>query len=154
MLWRASKTAKIAATFGSLRFGEVTALQRCDLEMNKRTVRVRWAHTEIRGKGLVVGPPKSRAGIRTVALPAAIMTDLDDHLRKYVGADPDALLFTGPAGAPLRRGNFNKLVGWSEAVAKVRMAGLHFHDLRHTGNTLAAATGASTRGLMAGWGTI
>lgn len=27
-------------------------------------------------------------------------------------------------------------------------AGFHFHDLRHTGNTLAAASGASTRELM------
>ena len=30
--------------------------------------------------------------------------------------------------------------------------GLRFHDLRHTGNTLAAATGASTRELMARMG--
>ncbi len=28
------------------------------------------------------------------------------------------------------------------------MEDLHFHDLRHTANTLAAATGASTRELM------
>jgi integrase len=27
-------------------------------------------------------------------------------------------------------------------------AGSHFHDLRHTGNTLAASSGASTRELM------
>ena len=27
-------------------------------------------------------------------------------------------------------------------------AGFHFHDLRHTGNILAAASGASTRALM------
>ncbi|MFI5871722.1 hypothetical protein ACIBAH_04640 [Streptomyces sp. NPDC051445] len=27
--------------------------------------------------------------------------------------------------------------------------GLHFHDLRHTGNTLAASAGASTRETMA-----
>ncbi len=26
---------------------------------------------------------------------------------------------------------------------------MHFHDLRHTGNTLAAGTGASTKDLMA-----
>jgi len=32
------------------------------------------------------------------------------------------------------------------------MEHLHFHDLRHTGNTLAAATGASTRELMARMG--
>jgi len=29
---------------------------------------------------------------------------------------------------------------------------LHFHDLRHTGNTLAAATGASLKELMARMG--
>jgi integrase len=28
------------------------------------------------------------------------------------------------------------------------MSGLHFHDLRHTGNTLAAQTGASLADLM------
>jgi integrase len=32
------------------------------------------------------------------------------------------------------------------------MEGLRFHDLRHTGNTIAAATGASTRELMARMG--
>ncbi len=30
--------------------------------------------------------------------------------------------------------------------------GLHFHDLRHTGNTIAADTGASLRDLMARMG--
>ncbi|MEV1333646.1 site-specific integrase [Micromonospora costi] len=32
------------------------------------------------------------------------------------------------------------------------MPGLHFHDLRHTGNTIAARTGASNRELMARMG--
>jgi integrase len=32
------------------------------------------------------------------------------------------------------------------------MPGLHFHDLRHVGGTLAAATGASVKELMAGLG--
>jgi hypothetical protein len=31
-------------------------------------------------------------------------------------------------------------------------AGLHFHDLRHTGNLLAARTGVSTKDLMARMG--
>jgi integrase len=34
------------------------------------------------------------------------------------------------------------------AVRKVGLDELRFHDLRHTGNTLAAATGASTKELM------
>jgi integrase len=33
-------------------------------------------------------------------------------------------------------------------VASVGLTGFHFHDLRHTGNTLAASSGASTRELM------
>jgi hypothetical protein len=39
-------------------------------------------------------------------------------------------------------------VGWVENVAAVGAPGLHFHDLRHTGNTFAAMSGASLRDLM------
>jgi integrase len=37
-------------------------------------------------------------------------------------------------------------------VAAIGMPGLHFHDLRHTGNTFAAATGAGIKDLMARMG--
>jgi integrase len=52
----------LLATFASLRWGEVVALQRKDLDLAKGSVEV--------GAGLVLGPPKSRAGIRTVSFPA------------------------------------------------------------------------------------
>jgi integrase len=61
-------------------------------------------------------------------------------------------VFTTPSCRPIWRGNLNKLLEWSAAVEKVGQPGLHFHDLRHTGNTLAAQTGASTRDLMARMG--
>ena len=85
-----------------------------------------------------------------MALPAALLPELTHHLAIYVGAGPDALLFTGPSKAhpALRRNNFRKLVGWADATTKIGAPGLHFHDLRHTGNTLAAQTGASLRDLM------
>jgi len=57
-------------------------------------------------------------------------------------------VFTGPKGAALRRGNFNPLTRWGDVVASIGRPGLHFHDLRHTGNTLAASVGVSTRDLM------
>ena|ERR1019366_3187254 len=60
-------------------------------------------------------------------------------------------MFNGPEGGPLRRSNFNRRV-WLPACAKSGLQGLRFHDLRHTGNTLAAATGASTKELMARMG--
>ncbi|MFF4319982.1 tyrosine-type recombinase/integrase [Streptomyces sp. NPDC001568] len=52
----------------------------------------------------------------------------------------------GAKGATPRRNHFNLL--WHKACREAGIKGLHFHDLRHTGNTLAASTGASTRELM------
>ncbi len=96
----------------------------------------------------MLGPPKSRAGLRTIAIPARLVARLREHLDTYVGPARHALVFTGPAGAPIRRGNFNKLTKWTHTVAALGRPGLHFHDLRHTGNTLAAGSKASTRDLM------
>jgi probable HAF family extracellular repeat protein len=41
---------------------------------------------------------------------------------------------------------------WPQAVMSVGAEGLHFHDLRHTGNTFAAAAGAGIKDLMARMG--
>jgi integrase len=130
----------LVTTFGCLRWGEVSALQRRDLDMELGTVRVRQAFTEQRGVGLVLGPPKSRAGRRTVTLPGAVLPATRLHLDQYVGPDLDALVFTGPTGAPIWRGNLNNLLRWRENTAAIGVPDLHFHDLRHTGNTLAAQT--------------
>jgi integrase len=40
----------------------------------------------------------------------------------------------------------------TQAVASLRMSGLHFHDLRHTGNQFAGNSGAGLRDLMARMG--
>jgi integrase len=37
---------------------------------------------------------------------------------------------------------------WPQAVASIGMPGLHFHDLRHTGNQFAANSRAGLRDLM------
>jgi integrase len=69
------------------------------------------------------------------------------HLRDFVALAPDALMFTMLRGGPMRRGNFNPLVRWNKVAASIGVPNLRFHDLRHTGNTLAAP-GASLRDLM------
>ena len=100
----------------------------------------------------MIGPPKSQAGIRAVGIPAVIVPDLERHLLKYVKDEQGALVFTGPKGAPFRRNNFHKLTGWAHAVEALGIPGLHFHDLRHTGNQFAANSGARIRDLMARMG--
>ncbi|MGC4959664.1 hypothetical protein ACLQ2P_41250 [Actinomadura citrea] len=47
---------------------------------------------------LVIGPPKSRAGLRTVALPQAIIPELRRHPGNLTGPEPEALIFTSKRG--------------------------------------------------------
>lgn len=142
----------LLAAFATLRWGEITALRRQDFAPDASSVRVAGAFVELPGRGLVYGPPKSRASLRTVSIPEAIRAEILAHLEEFVGSKPDAWVFTGQRGNPLRRGDFNPRTGWKKAVAEVGVPHLHFHDLRHTGNTLAARTKVSTKDLMARMG--
>jgi hypothetical protein len=85
-----------------------------------------------------------------VVIPDVIIADIARHLRNYVEAEPDSVVFTGAKGAPLRRSHWAP--AWREAIVANDMTGFRFHDLRHTGNTMAAAAGASTKELMARMG--
>lgn len=97
---------------------------------------------------LLLGPPKSKAGRRVVGIPGAIIPALWEHLAVFTTDEPGALVFPGAKGGPLRRGNFNRLSAWPHAAGSIGMPGLHFHDLRHTGNHFAAASGAGLKDLM------
>lgn len=142
----------LLAAFASLRWGEVTALRRRDVAEDASWVRVSRAFVEVAGKGLVAGPPKSRAGSRTVIVPQAVRVEIVEHLAEFVKPDDDALLFTGEKGRAIRRGTFNPRVKWTTVVAGLGLAGLHFHDLRHAGNIWASKAGMSTKDLMARMG--
>ena len=89
---------------------------------------------------------------RIVGVPDVIIPARREHLAAFVKDEPSALVFPGQMGGPLRRGNFNKMSGWPHAVRAIGMEGLHFHDLRHAGNHLAAASGAGLKDLMARMG--
>ena len=140
----------LLVTFASLRWGEAVALRRCDIDLDARSVSIRRQYIETTSQ-LVLGPPKSRAGNRTVGIPKAIIPALQEHFDSYVGAEETALVFAGARGGVLRRGNFRRASGWAQAVAMSGVPGLHFHDLRHTGNMLAAP-GASLADLKARMG--
>jgi integrase len=137
----------LLAAFGSLRWGELAALSRSDIDLASGTVRVSRQLAPARGGGFVIGPPKSAAGIRTVALPKVIVGRLSEHLDAFVASGGSALVFTSPEGHPLRHEHFRRRI-WLPALAATDLGEIHFHDLRHTGNDLAASTGADLRTLM------
>jgi integrase len=136
----------LAAAFTGLRWGELIALRRRDVEDGR--VVVRRAFVEHAGR-IVEAPTKSAAGVRVVAMPALLVQELDAHMDRYVAPGADALLFTGAKGATPKRGSWRSRIDWPAAVRAAGLPeGFHFHDLRHTGNHLAATSGASTRELM------
>jgi integrase len=73
----------LLAVFGSLRWGELAALRRSDIDFQARTVRISRQLSERRGGGFAFGPPKSDAGRRTVAIPSVITPDLAAHIVTY-----------------------------------------------------------------------
>jgi len=140
----------LLATFTSLRFGELAALHRADIDVDRCLVRVARSLVQMNDGELFEDEPKSRAGRRVVSFPREIAPELRCHLERFVEPGLDSLVFVGPKGGRLRRSKFGDI--WIITRDAAGLPGLHLHDLRHTGNTMAAATGASLRELMEGMG--
>ena len=136
----------LLAVFCSLRFGELAGLRREDVDLDAAIVRVGRSVAEVKGR-LVVKAPKSAAGRGSVAVPACLVPELRAHLDRYAEPGAAGRVFVGPKGATPRRADFAGT--WARARQAAGLPeGVHLHDLRHTGNHLAALTGASTRELM------
>jgi hypothetical protein len=83
---------------------------------------------------------------RKLAIPAPLVAAISDHLRTFTDRSSEALVFSGRGGKELTR---DALQGsFERARMTIGRSDLRLHDLRHTGLTLAAATGATTAELM------
>lgn len=126
--------------YSGLRIGEAMALTPADVDTKARTVSVSKTVTRDENARKTMNRPKTRAGIRTVPIPAQVATMLAEHMETY----PGDWVFTGGRGEQLRQNNFG---GRTFKQAKEKMnkrraergeAPLNFrvHDLRHTAVTL------------------
>ena len=136
----------LLATWCQLRRAELLGLRRKDVDLANATLRVERSRTITMGGESLIKEQKTIAGRRTIAVPDFLIARIRDHLTDYTKPEPDALVFTGITGVPLT-GNVLQ-VAWQRARVVVGRTDLHLHDLRHTGLTLAAATGATTVELM------
>jgi integrase len=80
-----------------------------------------------------------RGFLRTLALPAFLVSELQTHLDRF--ATHGELVFAGRDGGPMRRTNFRRRI-WLSAVESVGLTPLRFHDLRHTAAALMISQGA------------
>lgn len=135
------------------RFGELTELRRRDLRINLDaagepidgtltiTRAVVWPDSDTP----VVKTPKSLA--REIAIPPHILAPLLVHLEKWAAPGSDGLLFPAvESGEHMKHGALYKV--FRRARKAAGRPDLRWHDLRHTGATLAAQAGATLAELM------
>ena len=124
------------------RFGETAALEVGDVDLDAHPVSVRiWQAVKHNRARREVGPPKSRAGTRTLYLPRPhpVVEALDERC-----ADASGLVFTAPRGGPIRQATFHADI-WAPTLRRAAERGLtkrpRVHDLRHTCATWMLSAG-------------
>lgn len=142
------KAAYALAGWGGLRYGEIAALTRADIDLDAHTVTISKAVKRAPGGELVLGAPKSQAGYRTITLPERALSVVERHLETFTPPNKGALVFhrTNHAKHYLTDRVVRKNL--QELCKRLGLPVMRFHDLRHTGLTLYGQAGATIADLM------
>jgi integrase len=136
------EAAVLLAAYGGLRAGELFGLRAKRVDPLRRTITIAETLVDVGGHPYF-GPPKTRAGHRTIPLPRVAAGPLAEHLAAY-GRKPDDLVFTAPEGGPVQLNVWRRRF-WAPAVRGAGLAHLRPHDLRHTAVALWIAAGANPK---------
>ena len=128
----------LTAGYVGLRWGELAGLRVGRVDTLRNQIRVEEQLVEVEGK-VSFGPPKTKAGVRTVSMPAGLPAVLAEH----IGTEPvreSGMVFPAVRGSLMRRGGFRRV--WRRACTAAGfddgpLDGLVFHELRHTAAALA-----------------
>ena len=138
----------LTAGWVGLRWGELAGLRLERVDLLRHKIRIDQQLVEDAGN-LTFGPPKTRAGDRTVTMPSGLTDVLAAHFASKA-CQRSGMAFPTVTGQLMRRSNFRRLwrrkVGGSAkrvgVFAGTDLEGLVFHELRHTAAALAIAHGA------------
>lgn len=136
----------ILGAYGGLRIGEMLGLRAKCVDILHASVDVVENLVEVSGH-LHYGPPKTKAGRRSVPLPKVALVALEEHMRRE-RLGPNDLVFTAPEGGPVRLATWRRRV-WAPAIAKAGLTPLRTHDLRPTAVALWIEAGASHKEIAA-----
>ena len=143
----ARRVPLLLAGWCGLRSREVRGLRVRDLDLDAGVVHIRQAVVRLKGQ-LLIGPPKTNAGIRSVAIPPHLLPALRAWTDQQPTRGRDALLFpAGDGRSPLNDSVLR--TAHDKGKAAIDMPGLTIHGLRHTSATLAAQLGATLAELQA-----
>lgn len=117
-----------------LRVAELLALERADIDLEKKTISVSKGQQRI-AKEDVITPPKTPKGNRIIVMPDSLCAELSEYLNTLFDKGPNARLF--PVSRSLL---YREIVRGCKAsgVKKIRL-----HDLRHSHASLLIEMGYS-----------
>lgn len=142
------KAYVLISAWCGLRFGEVTELRRKDIhyanghDRDPDTIAVKRAVVHRKGEDgqrCRIDTPKS-GRTRRVIIPPHIRAAIDEHLERFVGPDPEALLFAPARGGCHIDGNVVR-AAFRAACHAAGVSGMRLHDLRHFAGTMTAQVG-------------
>ena len=126
----------------AMRYGKLAELRRGDIDFRDSRVKIRRGVVRVEG-GYIVGPPKTDAGIRDVAIPPHLLPLVRAHLGEFTSPGRDSLLFPAAGDRNLHLAPSTLYKVFYPAREAAGRPDLRWHDLRHTGAVLAAQTGAT-----------
>jgi integrase len=132
------------SAYTGLRGGEVGGLRDQDIAWLPRQIHVTQTVQRSRGHA-VIGPPKTAASRRVVAVPGFVIEVLALHIRKF-GLAPDGRLFRTRGGGYI--GSQELGDAFRRALEECGLEG-RWHDLRHTSVAFAIQLGAHPKQIQA-----
>jgi integrase len=134
-----------------LRQGEACGLTVDHVEFLARKVRIDRQLLSPPSGPADFGPPKTKDSVRVLPLPESVSQVLAAHIAVYGRRNADgaiddkALIFTTPAGDPLRYRTWHPVFGSAARAAGLKASS---HDLRHHCASLLIASGCSVKAVQ------
>lgn len=133
----------ILAAGTGMRQGEVFGLTVDRVEFLKRRIVVDRQLVGVDEDGRpIFGPTKTETSNREIPLPQVVADALSEHLRQFPPGE-DGLVFTVPAGTPMKKSSFWSV--WKRATEEVGVEGQGFHSLRHHYASVLIRAGESVK---------
>ena len=130
------------AVSSGMRQGELLGLKWSDISWVNHQIQIKRQLKRLPKNGFEFAPPKTKSGVRTIAVGEQIISGLQKH-RKLISAEMHSwsddvedhdLVFPNPQGHPTNSRYL--LTQFKQLLREANLPILRFHDLRHTAATL------------------
>jgi integrase len=140
------RVAVSLGAFAGLRLGEALGLQVQSLDLLRRRLTVAATLTNLNGS-VSLGPPKTKASRRTLALPAFLAEELAAHLATF-GTGPEGVVLSSPKGSWVRASSWRRRF-WHPAIESSGVGRpFRYHELRHTHASWLIEQGAHAKAIQ------